>query len=146
MAVRTTFHTATATRAVTNGSTIRKRTNVRLWATQGALAALFAFAGAAKLVTPAGQLAAQSDFPTAFLYFIGAAELLGAIGLILPWALGIKPGLTPLAAAGLAVIMVGAAIAVAVTMNPAFAVINLVIAAVAISVVTGRRDFASRAR
>jgi hypothetical protein len=47
-------------------------------------------------------------FPGAFLRFIGVAELLGGIGLILPALLRIKPGLTPLAAAGLVIIMIGA--------------------------------------
>jgi hypothetical protein len=46
--------------------------------------------------------------PGPFLRFIGVAEVLGAIGLILPGLLGIRPGLTPLAAAGLVIIMIGA--------------------------------------
>lgn len=146
MAVNTRFHTTAASAAIARGAATSKRTNVRLWVTQGVLAALFAFAGAVKLVTPAGELADQSDFPAAFMYFIGAAELLGGIGLILPWALRIKPGLTPLAAAGLSIIMVGAAVSTAVVFGPALAMINLVIAAAAISVVTGRRDFTSRTR
>ena len=56
--------------------------------------------------TPMGGYAA--DFSANFLKMIGVFEILGGIGLILPWATGILPWLTPLAAAGLAVIMLGA--------------------------------------
>lgn len=147
MVINTRFHTTTIARtAIAAPSTSGKRTNVRLWVTQGALAALFVFAGIGKLVTPAAELEASAPFSATFLYFIGVAELLGGIGVVLPWAVRIKPVLTPLAAAGLAIIMVGAAVTVFFTMAPALASINLVVAALAISVVTGRRDFASRAR
>lgn len=147
MAINTRFHTTTIARPVTTAaSSSSKRTNVRLWVTQGALAALFLFAGVGKLVTPAAELTANAPFSASFLYFIGVAELLGGIGVVLPWALRIKPALTPIAAAGLAIIMVGAAVTVAFTMAPALACINLLVAALAISVVTGRRDFASRTR
>ena len=83
--------------------------NVALWIVQVLLALLFGFAGATKTFTPIDQLAQQmpwvADQP-GLIRFIGISELLGAIGLILPAASRIKPGLTPLAAAGLAVIMV----------------------------------------
>jgi hypothetical protein len=46
--------------------------------------------------------------PGWFIHFIGVCEILGAIGLILPWLLNIKPKLTPLAACGLVIIMIGA--------------------------------------
>ena len=87
------------------------RTNNLLWSIQGLLAALFAFAGGMKLVLPIeamqqGPLA----LPGPFLRFIGVAEVCGAVGLILPWALRIQPRLTPLAASGLIVIMTGATI------------------------------------
>ena len=83
-----------------------------LWILQGLLALLFLFAGVMKFVTPVEQMNAQSpvQLPGLFLYFIGVCEILGAIGLILPGLLGIKPGLTPLAAAGLAIIMIGAVV------------------------------------
>jgi len=50
----------------------------------------------------------QIALPGWFIKFIGVAEVLGAIGLILPRLLRIRPGLTPLAATGLVIIMIGA--------------------------------------
>jgi hypothetical protein len=85
------------------------KVGVALWVVQGLLAALFLFAGGMKLVMPSEALA-QSGLPAAFLKFIGLAEALGAIGLILPGLLRIRPGLTPLAAAGLVIIMIGATV------------------------------------
>src|SRR3954471_4218849 len=82
--------------------------NRALWIVQGLLAALFLFAGGMKLITPVEVLSAMSPFPGEFIRFIGICEVLGAVGLILPYALRILPGLTALAAAGLVVIMVGA--------------------------------------
>jgi hypothetical protein len=82
--------------------------NVALWIVQGLLALLFLFAGGMKLVLPIEQVTADVPLPGWFLRFIGVAEVLGALGLILPGLLKIRPGLTPLAAAGLVIIMVGA--------------------------------------
>ena len=82
--------------------------NVALWIVQGLLAALFLFAGVMKLVMPLEQMAGPVAFPGWFLRFIGVAETLGGLGLILPGLLRIRPGLTPLAAAGLVIIMIGA--------------------------------------
>jgi DoxX-like family len=91
------------------------RTNTVLWSIQGLLAALFMFAGGVKLVLP---IEAMQQGPVALpgplLRFIGVAEVCGAIGLILPWALRIRPVLTPLAAGGLIVIMTGATVITAV--------------------------------
>src|ERR671917_230557 len=84
--------------------------NRALWIVQGLLAALFLFAGGMKLITPVEVLSAMSPFPGEFIRFIGVCEVLGAVGLILPYALRILPGLTALAAAGLVVIMVGATV------------------------------------
>ena len=52
----------------------------------------------------------ETTYPKSFMQFIGLCELLGGLGLILPWWLGMMPILTPLAAAGLAIIMVGAVV------------------------------------
>lgn len=87
-----------------------KKTNVLLWTVQILLAALFLFAGVMKLVIPIEQLTAQSGMPGWFLRFIGIAEFLGALGLILPGLTRIQPRLTPLAAAGLVIIMIGATV------------------------------------
>ena len=84
--------------------------NCALWIVQGLLAALFLFAGGMKLITPIEVLSVMSPFPGEFIRFIGICEVLGAVGLILPYALRILPGLTALAAAGLVVIMVGATV------------------------------------
>ena len=79
-----------------------------LWVVQGLLALLFVWAGGVKLVLPLEQLAGPFPLPGWFIRFIGVAEVLGALGLILPGLLRIRPGLTPLAAAGLVLIMIGA--------------------------------------
>ena len=76
-----------------------------LWIVQFLLALVFLFAGLVKLVTPIEVMQQQLPLPAALIRFIGVAETLGALGLILPSLLRIRPGLTPLAAAGLAVIM-----------------------------------------
>jgi uncharacterized membrane protein YphA (DoxX/SURF4 family) len=91
---------------------IRKRgeSSGRLWVAQGALALLFLFAGGMKLVTPADTLAEQSDLPVLFMRFIGLCEFLGGAGLVLPGIVRIATYLTPLAAAGLVVIMAGATV------------------------------------
>ena len=82
--------------------------NVTLWVIQGLLAALFLFAGSMKLILPIEAMAGPVALPGAFLRFIGVVEVLGAVGLVLPWLLRIRPELTPLAGAGLVLIMVGA--------------------------------------
>jgi uncharacterized membrane protein YphA (DoxX/SURF4 family) len=81
-----------------------------LWSVQGLLALLFLFAGGMKLVMPIEALTQQMPLPGLFVRFIGVAEVLGAVGLILPGLLRIRPGLTPLAAAGLVIIMIGATV------------------------------------
>ena len=88
----------------------RVRSGTRLWIAQGVLAALFLFAGGMKLVLPAAALAAQSHLPGVFMKFIGLAETLGALGLVLPGIFHIRERLTPLAAAGLVIIMAGAVV------------------------------------
>ena len=89
--------------------------NVVLWIIAGLLAVAFAGAGLMKLAQPKAKLAASGmawteDFSDSQVKGIGAVEVLGALGLILPAALGIAEILTPLAAAGLALTMAGAAI------------------------------------
>ncbi|WP_432889546.1 DoxX family protein [Kribbella sp. CA-245084] len=90
--------------------------NVFLWIVAGVLAAFFLAAGATKLSQSRRKLLANpnmtwvEDFSAGTIKLIGTAEVLGAIGLILPGALDIAPVLVPLAATGLAVIMAGAII------------------------------------
>ncbi|HZI80768.1 MAG TPA: DoxX family protein [Vicinamibacterales bacterium] len=109
-----------------------------LWVVQVLLALLFVFAGGMKLVLPLDQLAGPVPLPGAFIRFIGVAELLGGLGLILPAALRIRPGLTPLAAAGLVVIMIGAVIITLIGAQPGGAVISLVVGLLAAFVGYGR--------
>ncbi len=84
--------------------------NRALWIVQGLLALFFALAsGAPKLLLPAEMLPPMPiPLPGAFVTFIGVAEVLGGLGLILPGLLRIRPGLTPLAAAGLVLVTIGA--------------------------------------
>jgi uncharacterized membrane protein YphA (DoxX/SURF4 family) len=79
-----------------------------LWIVQGLLALLFLFAGVMKFIMPIEEMTRQFPMPGAFLRSIGVAEICGALGLILPSVLRIRPGLTPLAAVGLMIIMAGA--------------------------------------
>jgi len=81
---------------------------ILLWTIQILLAGLFLFAGGVKLVLPLDQLAGPITLPGWFLRFLGVAEVLGALGLILPGLFRTKRELTPLAAWGLVVIMIGA--------------------------------------
>jgi uncharacterized membrane protein YphA (DoxX/SURF4 family) len=85
-----------------------KKASLALWVAQGLLAALFLFAGAMKLVMPIAALTKDAPLPGTFLRFIGVLEVLGALGLVLPGLLHLRASLTPLAAAGLVVIMSGA--------------------------------------
>ncbi|WP_214366536.1 DoxX family protein [Pseudonocardia sp. H11422] len=89
--------------------------NVFVWLLQIALAVAFLGAGAMKLARPRKALADSGmgyveDFSDGAVKAIGALEVLAAIGIVLPWATGIAPALTPLAALGLVVIMIGAAV------------------------------------
>ena len=99
-----------------------------LWIVQGILAALFLFAGGVKLVTPADALAKQAPMlSVGFLRFVGVCEVLGAIGLILPWLLRLQARLTPLAASCLVVIMIGATVVTVMLNGPAMAALPAVV-------------------
>jgi len=116
--------------------------NVVLWILQGLLAVAFLGAGAMKLTQPVKKLETNmawvTRFPVPVVRFIGAVEILGALGLILPWATGIAPVLTPLAAVGLAVTMVLAAVH-HVRNNEAKQVpVNAVLFALAVIIAIGR--------
>lgn len=80
-----------------------------LWLGQLVLAAVFAFVGYAKMSRPIASLAGQMpwviDVPPMLVKFIGACEFVGAVGLVVPALTGVQPGLTPLAAVGLATLM-----------------------------------------
>jgi uncharacterized membrane protein YphA (DoxX/SURF4 family) len=111
---------------------------VALWIVQGLLALLFLFAGVMKFIMTVEEMTKEIPLPGAFLRFIGVAEILGAIGLILPGLLRIKPGLTPLSAAGLTVIMIGATLITLMTGAAAMAVFPLFVGILAVFVAYGR--------
>src|SRR5689334_14232464 len=112
--------------------------NYTLWTVQVLLAALFLFAGIMKLVLPIEAMTQQIALPGPFLRFIGVAETLGGLGLILPGLAGIRRGLTPLAAAGLVVIMAGATVVTLVSGGGATSLIPLVVGLLAGLVCYGR--------
>jgi hypothetical protein len=78
-------------------------------------------------MTEQGNAVGGMQPPIAFIRFIGVCELLGAIGVVVPWLTGIRPGLTPLAAAGLAVIMIGATVLNLTTTVPALAIFTAIL-------------------
>ena len=88
--------------------------NIALWIVQGLLALVYLGAGGIKVVRPREQLVASGNFDwmkdtsDAGVKAVGAVELLGALGLILPELTGIAPILTPIAAVGLVVVQIGA--------------------------------------
>jgi uncharacterized membrane protein YphA (DoxX/SURF4 family) len=117
--------------------------NVLLWIVAGVLAAAFLGAGLMKLSQPRKKLADSGmgwaeDFGDGAVKGIGALEVLGALGLILPAALDIAPVLVPLAATGLALVMVGAAVTHARRREPQMIVANIVLLALAAFLAWGR--------
>src|SRR5680860_699166 len=103
---------------------------------------MFAFAGVLKATQPREKLMANmpwvEDFSANTVRFIGTMEFLAAVGLILPAVTGIAPVLTPLAATGLAVMMVLAAATHARRKEPQAIAINSVLFIVAVVVAWGR--------
>jgi putative oxidoreductase len=91
-----------------------KALHLGLWVVQGLLGALFLAVGAMKATQPIAVLVDTLGWPAAvpaaLVRVIGVAELLGALGLILPAATRVKPMLTPLAGVGLAMAMLLAAV------------------------------------
>jgi hypothetical protein len=88
--------------------------NIALWLVQGLLALAYLIAGGLKLVRPRGQLVASGNFDwmkdssDAGVKTVGLVEILGALGVILPWLTGIAQFLTPAAAIGLVAVQFGA--------------------------------------
>lgn len=116
-----------------------RKINAVLWTIQVVLALLFVFAGGMKLVAPPEMLKGPGiEFPVAFLRFIGVCELAGGLGMILPGLLRIRTGLTPLAAAGLVIIMIGAVATTLLGGMGAGAAVPFVVGVLAASVAYGR--------
>ena len=88
--------------------------NIALWIVQGLLAAFFLYAGLSKIINTWEQqvekLPQMKDISPVQQKLIGTAETLGAVGIVIPWLTGILPILTPIAAVGLALVMLSAAI------------------------------------
>jgi uncharacterized membrane protein YphA (DoxX/SURF4 family) len=124
----------------------RLNRNSVLWIVQGFLALVFLSAGAMKLVTPMEELTKDVDLPGLFVRFLGVAEVLGAVGLIVPRLVKVRPGLTPLAASGLVVIMIGATVLTAANDGVASALFPLFVGLLAAFVVEGRTRPASALR
>jgi len=124
----------------------REHMTYALWIVQGLLALIFLFAGGMKLVLPLEALTGPVALPGLFVRFLGVAEVLGAIGLILPGLLRIRPGLTSLAAAGLVIIMIGATVITLAGGDVAPALIPLVVGLLAAFVAYGRWRLAPHRR
>lgn len=118
--------------------------NLFLWILAGLLAAFFLFAGASKLaqskekLTASPKMAWAQDFSPGLIKLIGALEALAAAGLILPAALDLTTVLVPLAATGLVLLMVGAAVTHSRRKESQAVVINLVLVVIAAVVAWGR--------
>jgi uncharacterized membrane protein YphA (DoxX/SURF4 family) len=116
--------------------------NIVLWVAQILLALAFGMAGIMKVTQPFDKLEARmgwvKDVGPRTVRLIGSLEILGAIGLILPAVTGILPWLTPVAAAGLALTMVGAMITHARRGEYSGIGVNLVLLVLALFVVYGR--------
>jgi uncharacterized membrane protein YphA (DoxX/SURF4 family) len=116
--------------------------NVVLWIIAAVLAVAFGAAGLMKLTQPKEKLAANmayvEDFSAGTVKAIGALEVLAAVGLILPGALGIAPVLVPLAATGLVLVMIGAAVVHARRGEAQMIPVNLVLLVLAAVVAWGR--------
>jgi uncharacterized membrane protein len=117
--------------------------DVVLWIIAGVLAAAFLASGLMKVLQPRKKLAAAGmgwveDFSDGAVKGIGVLEVLGAIGLVLPAALDIAPVLVPIAATGLALVMVGAMVTHARRHEPQVIVVNVVLFVLAALVAWGR--------
>jgi uncharacterized membrane protein YphA (DoxX/SURF4 family) len=117
--------------------------NIVLWIIQGLLAVVFLFSGAMKLVLPMDMLTSmgppnQVVLPGLFIRFIGVCEVLGALGLILPGVFHRRTELTPLAAAGLTIIMIGAVVVTIMGPGIALAISPLIVGLLCAFVAYGR--------
>jgi hypothetical protein len=117
--------------------------NILLWIIQILLALLFLFSGGTKLIIPAEVLQSQAPpnaihFSNWFIKFIGVCEVLGALGLILPGLTRTRKGLTPLAAVGLTIIMIGAVVVTVMSFPLSAAVVPFVVCLLCAFVAYGR--------
>ena len=117
--------------------------NRALWIVQVLLALFFALgSGAPKLLVSPEVLPLPIPLPRPFVLFIGVAEVLGGLGLILPGLLGVRPGLTPLAAAGLVLVTIGATVYQLAAGQPESALFAAVVGLLCAFVAYGRSKLA----
>ena len=121
-----------------------RRREALLWTLQGLVAFVFLFAGGAKLAIPIAVLTQATKLPGVFLRSIAVAELLGALGLVLPGLLRVRPGITSLAAAGLVIIMIGATTLTVLTQGVLPAAFPFVVGALLLVIIRARRPQAVR--
>ncbi len=126
-------------------SSINRALPYAIWIAQAVLALLFVVAGVTKFTMSAEDLTKDIDLSVPFLRFIGACEILGAFGLVLPGLLRIRRGLTPLAASGLVIIMIGAVIVTVPAMGALPALWPLVVGVLAAIVAYSRRSWFTEA-
>ena len=117
--------------------------NILLWIIQILLALLFLVAGVPKLIFSVDELMRNAPpnairFPDLFMKFIGLVEVLGALGLVLPGLLRTRQELTPLAALGLLIVMIGAVVTTIMSGAVAEAIVPLVVALLCAFVAYGR--------
>ena len=110
-----------------------------LWILQILLGLLFLFSGSMKFVMSVAEMTKDIPWmPGWFLHFIGVMEILGGFGLVLPSLLRIRPGLTPLAAACLVIIMIGATVITVSAMGVGAAITPLIVGILCVFVAYGR--------
>ena len=117
--------------------------NALLWSLQGLLAAIFTASGLAKISQPKDHLIASGQtgvapFPLPVIRVTALCELLGAVGILVPRLVGIAEFLTPAAAGGFAVVMVGAIASHAHLREPRNVALTVAILIAAVTVAVGR--------
>ena len=128
--------------ATTTHATGSRALRAGLWIVQSLLALAFGFAGTTKAFAPLAEAAKTipwiPDVPAALVRFIGTAELLAAVGLVLPALTRIRPRLTPLAASGLVAVMTLASLFHLTRGEPQGVVVNVILGGLAAFVAWGR--------
>ena len=126
-------------------ATPSRKANIALWVVQGLVAAVFLMSGSMKFIMPVAEMTKGTSFTGGFIHFIGVCELLGALGLLLPGITGRYRFLTPLAAIGLLIIMIGATVVTATGPMPKTTPIPAIVGLLCAIIAYGRRgDFAAR--
>ena|SRR5689334_13246021 len=123
--------------------------NVILWILQSLVGLLFLFSGGTKLVMSTEKMREMSPpnsimLPGWFVKFIGVVEILGGLGLILPGLTKIRRGLTPLAALGLLIVMIGAVVITIMGPGVNAAILPFIVGILCAVIAYGRRDWLAR--